>query len=212
MNFLYALTLALCLFCRLAAGELHDSVCNITCPPNGGSGTLVAVAPNGNGLVLSVAHVFEGGNTRRITCEFPSTGKTYQARLLAVDNRYDLAALDVPNAPNVDRPKAIVVAKKEDGPFTCAGFPWNSRGQLRWTRGEWIGYAGGGSSAYLPSMLHTRQQVISGYSGGARFNRYGEYVGPISGMCGEGRTMDRCWGASGKALTDFVARFVKVEQ
>lgn len=198
------------LFAARCQAELHDSVCLVSCPPNGGSGTLVAVSGDGCGLVISVAHLFEGGNTRAITCRFPATGKSYPARLLAVEGRYDLAALEIKHPPSVDRPAAIVAATKNDGPFTCVGFPWNSRGRIRYTRGSYIGYAQGGESAYLPSMLHTRQLVISGYSGGARFNRFGEYVGPISGMCGEGSGgMDRCWGASGPALTKFVARFVK---
>ncbi|MCI0333687.1 MAG: serine protease [Planctomycetes bacterium] len=193
---------------------LHDCVCEIVCPPNGGSGTLVATRADGHGLVISVAHVFEGGNRAAIVCEFPAARKKYPARLLAIDESYDLAALDIPAVPDVDMPSAIVPARKEDGPFTCVGFPWNSRHAVRWDRGDYIGYPqGNGTSAFAPSMLHTRTHVISGYSGGARFNRYGEYVGPISGMCGEGGAyMDRTWGASGIVLIRFISRFVELEQ
>lgn len=190
---------------------LHDCVCEITCPPNGGSGTLVATRADGHGLVISVAHVFEGGNTAAITCDFPAARKRCRARLLAIDEAYDLAALDIADAPTVDMPTAIVAARKDDEPYTCVGFPWNSRNAVRWDRGNYIGYPRGGVSAFAPSMFHTRTFVISGYSGGARFNRYGEYVGPISGMCGDGN-MDRTWGASGSALIRFVGQFVELEQ
>jgi hypothetical protein len=131
--------------------------------------------------------------------------------LLAIDEAYDLAALDISDTPKVDMPTAIVVARPEDEPYTCVGFPWNSRGAVRWDRGAYIGYPRVGVSAFAPSMLHTRTFVISGYSGGARFNRYGEYVGPISGMCGDGN-LDRTWGASGSVLMRFISQFVELEQ
>lgn len=206
MKHIAALILSLVLAATSAA-ELHDCVGEVSCPPCGGSCTLVAKSRDGHGLAISVWHVFEEGDTSRITCKFG--GKRYRARLIGTDKRYDLAALDIEHAPELDMPPAIVAARKEDGPFTCVGFPWNAQGTLRWTRGLYLGYAGDGESAWLPSMLHTKTHVISGYSGGARFNRFGEYVGPISGMTGEGDKLDRTWGASGDALLKFVARYTK---
>ena len=206
----HAVTLLLCLvFAATSAAELHDCVGEVSCPPCGGSCTLVARNPDGHGLAISVWHVFEDGDTSRITCKF--RGQRYRARIIGSDKRYDLVALDIEHAPQLDMPRAIVPARKDDGPFTCVGFPWNAGGKVRWTRGVYAGYPGDGESAWLPSMLHTRTNVISGYSGGARFNRFGEYVGPISGMTGEGPQLDRTWGASGDALLKFIARYTKAK-
>jgi hypothetical protein len=182
-----------------------DCVCNIQGPKYGGSGTLIAVAKNGHGLIISAAHVFEDGNTQNLFCEFPAVGKKYPAKLLAAQSRNDIAALDIASVPNVPLPGAVVAAKPADGPFVCAGFPYDSRHQLRWTRGKYCGYDG--------ATLLTYQTVRSGFSGGGRFNRWGEYVGPISGMRGEnGQRMDKCWGASGAAMLEFIGRFVEVNK
>jgi hypothetical protein len=191
------------LFATRANANWTDCVCNIQGPKLGGSGTLVAVSPDRHGLIISAAHVFEDGNTDGIVCEFPAIKKKYRAKVLACQSRNDIAALDIANAPQIELPPAIVAGKKEDAPFTCVGFPFDSRHELRSTKGRYLGYENDGP-------LLTLQQVRSGYSGGGRFNRYGEYVGPISGMQGDnGRPMDRCWGASGKAMLEFVGRFVR---
>ncbi len=194
--------LLLLIFAAGANGAWSDCVCNIQGPKFGGSGTLVAVSPDHHGLIISAAHVFEDGNTRNIVCEFPAVKKKYAARLLAAQKFGDIAALDIQNAPGVDLPAAIVTGKKCDGPFTCIGFPYDSRHALRWTKGNFVGYDNG-------YTLLTQQNVKSGYSGGARFNRYGEYVGPISGMLGDDQShMDKCWGASGSLMLGFVNKYV----
>lgn len=182
-----------------------DCICVISGPQYGGSGTLVAVAKNGHGLVISAAHVFEDGNTHDILCVFPAVKVVCDAKILAVDSRHDIAALDIAKVPKVELPAGIVAGQKADGPYVCAGFPWDSRHALRWTRGAFVGYDG--------ATLLTRQTVRSGFSGGGRFNRFGEYVGPISGMRGEGDApLDQCWGCSGPAMLAFVGRFVKLEK
>lgn len=186
-----------------AHANWSDCVCNIQGPKYGGSGTLVAVSKNGHGLIISAAHVYEDGNTRGIKATFPAIKKTYPARVLKCQAAFDIAALDIADAPTVELPPAIVAGRKADGPFTCLGFPYDSRGKLRWTKGPYAGYEDG-------STLLTFQQVRSGFSGGGRFNRYGEYCGPISGMRGgDEQHMDKCWGASGKALIEFVGRYVE---
>lgn len=194
-----------------AWAHVHDSVCDVFCPPNGGSGTLVGVTRDGRGLVISAAHVFVGGNRNAIVCTFPKTGQKCRAKMLGQDSAHDIAALSIAAPKGIETPPRVVAARKEDGPFTCVGFPWNSHGNLRWVRGDFAGYATGGESAWDSDMLHTRTHVISGYSGGARFNRHGEYVGPVSGMTGDGPRLDRTWGVSGKALEAFVGRWLKCE-
>ncbi len=185
-----------------ASAHWTDCVCNIQGIRYGGSGTLIAVSPDGHGLVISAAHVFKGGNTHDLTCEFPAVKKKWPARLLSTEQENDIAALDIESAPDVDLPPAVVAGTRDDGPFICCGFPYDSRHKLRWTKGAFVGYDG--------DTLQTYQQVRSGFSGGGRFNRYGEYVGPISGTIGEDEQhMDKTWGASGEAMVEFVRKYVK---
>lgn len=192
-----------------AGAAWTDCVCAVECPTAGGSGTLVALSKDGHGLVISAAHVFEDGNERGISCVFPAIDKKCKARLLGTQKLGDLAALDIENPPEVDLPDAIVAGRKEDGPFLCAGFPYDFRRQLRWTRGDFVRY----SDTSDGRMLLTRQQVRSGFSGGGRFNRFGEYVGPITGMTGEDtHSMDDCYGASAEVLLKFVDKYVRVDQ
>ncbi len=103
-------------------------------------------------------------------------------------------------------PPAVVAGLGEDGPFTACGFPYDSRHALRWTKGPFVDYEQWDDGT---TQLTTRQRVKSGYSGGGRFNRYGEYIGPISGVCGpDKRHMDKTYGSSGDGVQDFVAQFV----
>ncbi len=190
------------MICSQTWAAWTDCCCNIQGPEFGGSGTLVAVSPDHHGLIISAAHVYENGNTHDLTAEFPAVRKKYPAKLLAAQKLGDIAALDIKNAPDVDLPPAIVAGKRSDGPFTCCGYPYDSRHALRWTKGDFCGYEN--------DTLLTYQYVKSGYSGGGRFNRFGEYVGPISGMQGDDHEhMDRCWGASGTLLLQFVSKYVK---
>lgn len=194
-----------------SAKHLHDCVCKVACPPFGGSGTLVGISKDGKrGIVLSAWHVVEEGNRDRLTCTWPlDRTRPCRARIIGKDVRYDIVALEVADPPKIQTPK-IVAARKEDAPFTALGFPWNGGGRLRWTRGPYVGYPRGGESAWAPSMLHTRQTVISGYSGGCRLNRYGQMVAVVSGMTGDGSdSLDRTWGVGGPALIKFTRRYMR---
>lgn len=195
-------------YAALASAHPHDAVARVSCPPYGGSGTLVGVSKNGRGLLLTAAHVIEEGDRSRISCTFPKINKTFRARILGEDRRYDIAALDIAAPEGIETP-LIAAPRKENGPFYSVGYPWNAQGGLRWSKGPMIGFAGGGESAWLPSMLHTRATVISGYSGGCTLDRYGRMVAIVSGMTGDGPNLDRTWGVSGPALEKFAARWLK---
>lgn len=203
---------ALLLAAAVALADLpHDAVCNVSAPPYGGSGTLVGYSDEGSGIVITAAHVIDEGDQSRMSCRF-TNGRCCRAKLLGRNAAYDIAALDVESPPNMPTP-SIVVARKEDGPYTAVGYPWDKQGRQAHVTGAYLGYPGRGESAWARSMLHTRTHVYSGYSGGARFNRYGEYVGVVSGMTGDGgSSMDRTWGCAGPALIQFVGQWVEVDE
>jgi hypothetical protein len=209
---LIALKLLLLLASQVYAEWPHDSVCAVFCPPYGGSGCLVGVTKDGRGLVISAAHVFESGNRNNLSCKFPTVRERIRARILGFDWSHDLVALDIKAPDDIATPTCVKAASKDDGQITHVGYPCNAQGSQRYTVGPYIGYAGSGESAWGRSQLHTRCRVISGYSGGARFNKHGEYIGVISGMTGNGPDMDRAWGASGPALEKFVGRWMKCER
>lgn len=202
----------------------HDTVCSVFCPfqqkhedgsiGSGGSATLLAIdAKSGHGFLLSAWHIYDEPDQDRntILVKFPTQkNKVWQAKILGKNEKYDLVALDIKDAPKLKLPAAIIEGRQQDGPFTAVGYPYNANNELRWVSGKFIGYPHGGESSSQSSMLWTTNPVISGYSGGARFNRYGEYVGLISGVRGEDEDhMDTCWGASGSVLKQFVGQWVK---
>ena len=183
----------------------RDSVCSISCGNAGGSGTLVARSKDGHGLVISARHVFVG-ESGPTTCYWPAVKQKCKARILGMSSINDIAALDVPNCPDIKLPAGIVAAKKSDGPFTAVGFPYYSRNEVRWTEGQFSNYENIGDKR---SMFVSHQQVASGYSGGGRFNAHGQYVGPISGVVGEdGSHMDDTYGASGELMLAFVGKYM----
>lgn len=219
--------IALALVLSLAASVTladhpHDAVAHISAWPSenpypgmegaGGSGTLLGISKDGKrGFLIGAAHVFERGCTRAITCTFPVDNKRRRCRILGIDRRYDVAALEVSSPPRIKTPR-ITVARKQDEPFTICGYPFNANGRLRWNQGRWITNPGNGESAWLPSMLHTSAHSISGQSGGATFNRRGEYVAVVSGNTGHTPdNMNRTWGCSGDALLKFTGRYMRIK-
>lgn len=197
----------LLLFAANAQAEWpRDCVCAIQCQDAGGSGTLVAVSKNHHGLVISAAHVFRAGGMSGITCYWPAVKKRLKAHFLGMSNANDIAALDVPDCPDLKLPAGIVAAKETDGPFTAVGFPFYSRDSVRWTTGDFAGYDNVDREI---SMLITHQKTASGYSGGGRFNARGQYVGPISGTVGPDKQhMNDTYGAGGELMLSFVRKYM----
>lgn len=206
----FALLLVL-VFAGFADADSYDAVCRVTntTPERngdgfaGGSACLVGIHDN-RGLLLSAGHIWEnGGRGAKVT--FPAAPGEWRAKVLRCSQQPDIAVLEIPNPPAVSTPPCVRVARREDGPFTCAGFPWNGRGKLFTTSGPMLGESNG--------RLTVRAHVISGYSGGAVFNRHGEWVANVCGMTGENtRNMDRVYGYSGRVLDEFVAPYLEVKK
>lgn len=203
-----ALILSLLLACSANAEWPYDAVCAISCGENGGSGTLVGVDDNGNGIVVSAAHVFEGVNQRNAACLFPAFGETWIPARLAGFGRNDSAVLFIKAPAGIHSPRSVRPAREEDGPFVAVGFPYYSRTSLRYSTGDYIGHTNSGGEFQFSAHSH------SGMSGGAVFNRHGDFVGVISGnkAVGMGAPWDRIWGAGGTTLSSLVGRYMEVGQ
>lgn len=170
----------------------------------GGSATLVGISGD-RGLLVSAGHIFENGG-RSAEGTFPSVQGTWKMKVLECRQDPDIAILELRNPPDIATPPCVRVARQEDGPFTCAGYPYNGHGQLHNCSGDWLGCDN--------SMLTLRCMVISGYSGGAIFNRHGEYVGNVCGRRGTGNSgkTDRTYGFSGEVLKRYVGKYMEVKQ
>ena len=206
----FALLLVLC-FAGVSDADSYDAVCHITNTTRegdgkgfaGGSATLVGIA-DGRGLLLSAGHIFENGG-RGADVTFTTARGTWLARVLKCSQQPDIAVLEIDNPPAVTTPPCVRVARREDGPFVCAGFPWNGGGKLYTSRGAFLGNDRG--------RLTLGCRVISGYSGGAVFNRHGEWVANVCGMTSEGGpNLDRMYGYTGEVLKQFVSPYMKVEE
>jgi S1-C subfamily serine protease len=175
----------------------YSAVCEITAGTAGGSGTLVAVNKTKlTGVVITCAHIFEGSRTPHLT--FPS-GYKCKGQLLAADHRHDLAAVRIPIKADMQTPRRIRAATKDDGVVLAVGYPWYGDG-LHWTQGKVLGYSG------TDVHFAARPFIHSGFSGGSLFASNGDYLGPTNGY-GE----QYSYAASGQNLVKFVSRFCKVE-
>lgn len=192
---LLTLLLSLLLTPPLWAAWPYDACCNVTVPPYGGSGTLVGVQ-DGRGLVITCAHVLEGGDLGRITCRFPTA--TVRGRLLGQQRSADLAAIEVTAPAGIRSPVQVRAATRDDRDLLLVGCPWYGNGRLYWMRGDVAGFEG------HDVLLRSAQLVQSGYSGGAVLTRRGELIGIIWGHS-ERHSM----ATSGQDLTHFVTRWLK---
>lgn len=173
-----------------------------------GSCTLVDVN-DGNGMVLTASHLWDdGGGQIKVT--FPATGVTYMGKLLGLDTSKDLAAVEIQQPAGI-QPTGVATAKQEDSPFTAAGYPYFDRQRLHKVTGEYLGFPqqDSGQKCWNPSTVHVRGVIVSGYSGGAVFNRNGQFCGVACGTTAEAMGMpeDRFWAPSGEALMAFVNRW-----
>jgi hypothetical protein len=116
------------------------------------------------------------------------------------------AALLVRRMKGVGTLRGVRAAAKNDGGFTMIGYPWYRQGGQEYWQGEYKGHM-----QWNTALIRGRPHLLSGYSGGATLNRYGEYVGPCNGYTNYGNGMPS-YAASGPALIQFVGRYMDVEQ
>ena len=202
-----ALTLfALAALLLLAVGSCQaswpwDACCAVRSGNAGGSGTMVGVAGE-QSLIITASHVTEGGGRRSVRFN----GHDWQpATLVGSDERNDLAALVTKTPEGIGTPRGVRAASKEDSPFFMVGYPYYSRGKQEVWQGNYAGYTQHGTV-----MVQGRGHIQSGYSGGATFNRYGEWVGSCNGYLDYGNGISS-YAASGPAMIRFVGQFMEVE-
>jgi len=146
-----------------------------------GSGTLVG-KEDGRGVIVTCAHLFRRG-VGEVTVAFPG-GQQHQARVLAVDETWDLAALEIAD-PGAE-PIAIAADSPQPGEsLQSCGF--GSDGRYGCNPGRVLGYARpAGSTTHETLTLTGRAR--EGDSGGPVFNGRGELVAVVWGT--DGRTVE----------------------
>ena len=156
-----------------------------------GSGSLVAV--NGqHGLVITNWHVVRDAGDR-IEVVFPD-GFRSEARLLAADRNWDLAALAI-RKPNV-RPIPLSAQAPWPGePLTIAGY---GTGRYRTATGRCLQYVSPGKNQPF-EMVELAASAREGDSGGPILNQRGELAGVLFGAT---------WGRTAGSHTVPVRRFL----
>lgn len=139
---------------------------------NYGTRTLVAVR-GVRGYVVTCHHLFSDG-AGRVTVSFPG-GARHGARVIAQDDRHDLALLEI-SGPG-PKPAALATTSTT-GPVTAGGF--GGDGRFVAVTGPVVGYAKP-LGAEWPSV-QIRGAVRSGDSGGPVLNAAGELVGVVWGV------------------------------
>lgn len=186
------------LVCSAAAhGQATGSaVCRVHNRLNGfanvGSGTLVDKTEDGReGLVLTCWHLFREG-TGQVVVQF-ADGRTHGARLVALDQDADLAALAIANP----RAKAVGVnlTVARHAKLSACGF--GQTGQYLCA----VGTASGESRTAGQTSLLINGAVRSGDSGGGVFDEQGQLVAVVWGER-DGVTYASC----GTPLKNFLGR------
>jgi len=170
----------LALACSAAASgqssPCHQAVCRVHnqlgAVANVGSGTLVDKTEDGSqGLVLTCWHLFREGNGK-IVVEF-GNGQTHGARIVAHDEKADLAALVI--SKPWPEPVQVGFVLDQNARLSACGF--GSSGRYRCAHGIVIGESHGeGQQSLLVS-----DAVRSGDSGGGVFDEQGRLVAVIWG-------------------------------
>ncbi len=155
----------------------HPAVARISVAEKGatshGTGTLVNVAGQ-HGLIVTNWHVVRDA-TGEIHVEFSDSFRS-AARVLKVDDDWDLAALQIWRPPMKPVPLAIAAPRPGDT-LAIAGY---GSGQYRTVSGRCTQYVA--PSANLPyEMVELSAEARQGDSGGPIFNERGELAGVLFG-------------------------------
>lgn len=142
-----------------------------------GTGTLVENDEQG-GVVLTCAHLFPQGSGN-VAVTF-SDGQRLEARVLAVDAAWDLAALEIPRA--AAKPVTIATEHPQPGEQLCS-CGYGSDGRYWCNQGRALGYVRTASSNSYET-LELSGSARQGDSGGPVFNQRGELVAVLWGTDG----------------------------
>lgn len=190
----------------------YDSVGHTSNGKFGGSATLVGTTKDKTvGLVVSCAHIWDEGGQRGFFWWGGVEGK-WEGKILIMDFERDLSLWAIKNPPNIKTPLCVTKAKPADGPFVAVGFPSYGNGRQHYNKGNFISYDRNGYEVYVNMDVH------SGYSGGALFNKYGQYCGIVCGNTVLGRNGQPdnhgSWESrhtSGDYLISTVGKFMEVK-
>ena len=165
----------------------------------GGSATLVGVS-NGHGLLLSVWHVFSDG-VKSPACRFPDSTNRIKCRVLALDERLDLSAIESDSIEGDATAYRVRAVRNDDGILKAVGYPFYARSEAgpHFTTGKFLRMDGDDLKAAFRPVVH------SGFSGGGVFSPDGSLVGVVSGY-NDDRESIAC---SGPALERFVSKWLK---
>ena len=166
--------------CRLS-GDTERAVVRVVHAVNGnrscGSGTLVR-GDDGEEIILTCGHLFRGPRGE-VTVTFYD-GRRFEAEVLAVDQRWDLAALAIV-ARDAAAVKIAVEHPRPGEPLRSCGY--GSDGRYWCNPGQALGYARtAGTSTH--ETLQLSGFARQGDSGGPVLNREGELVAVIWGTDG----------------------------
>ena len=162
-----------------------------------GSGTIITNEKD-RSIVLTCAHLFSDG-VGSVQIRF-ADGKTAAARLLAIDRKWDLAALAI--SPTTIRPPPIATQAPKQGEW-LSSCGYGPNGKFLTNRGTLQGYvrAAGTRSFETLEMTGAARQ---GDSGGPIFNQNGELVAVLWGS--DGRTVG---GTYCGRIRQFLARLLR---
>jgi hypothetical protein len=145
-----------------------------------GSGTLVE-KDDARGLIVTCAHLFRDG-AGRVTVAF-ADGRVFDANVLATDQQWDLAALEI--APPAASPVEIAAEAPQPGEWlqSCG---YGADGRYRCNQGQARGYVQAVGTGG-PETLELSGAARQGDSGGPVFNRRGQLAAVLWGT--DGRTV-----------------------
>ena len=146
-----------------------------------GSGTIIASDAE-QAIVLTCAHLFCDG-IGRLSIRFPD-GRAVEARLVAIDRQWDLAAMAIAPVDTIRPPPIATNAPKQGESLSSCGY--GPDGKFMVNRGTVRGYvrAAGTKTFETLEMTGCARQ---GDSGGPILNRAGELVAVLWGS--DGRTV-----------------------
>lgn len=134
-----------------------------------GSGVVLARKPDhGRALVLTAAHVLGTGDQRTILVVPPGGGDKVPARLLAVDERRDLALLE---APMAGAPARLVPYTHLTDEVWVVGYPWGRARTVVNGAISQVGQASDVASSISGPAALIDAPVTYGMSGGGVFER-----------------------------------------